>query len=82
MSGKGTAVGAADCVAEGEGVGEGDASRACAPEVKHRSSKIPASHAARGASVIILTAEIGEQPADCGIIGTIAYVACSRLTME
>ena len=82
MSGKGTAVGAADCVAEGEGVGEGDASRACAPEAKHRSSKIPASHAARGASVIIRFANIREQPVDCGIIGTIGYVARPRLPME
>jgi hypothetical protein len=78
MSGKGAAVG----VAEGEGVGEGDASCACAPEAKHRSSRPPASNAARGASVIILTAEIRQQPVDWEIIGTIGYVARPRSPME
>jgi hypothetical protein len=82
MSGKGTAVDAAVGVAEGEGVGEGDASCACAPEAKHRNSRLPASNAARGASVIILSAEIREQLVDCGIIGTIGYVARPRLPME
>jgi hypothetical protein len=82
MSGKGTAVGAAVGVAEGDGVGEGDAFCACAPEAKHRNSRLPASNAARGASVIILSAEIREQPLDCGIIGTIGYVARPRLPME
>ena len=82
MSGKGTAVGAAVGVAEGDGVGKGDAFCACAPEAKHRNSRLPASNAARGASVIILSAEIREQPLDCGIIGTIGYVARPRLPME
>ena len=82
MSGRGTAVGAAVGVAEGEGIGEGDASCACALEAKHRSSKIAASNVARSASVIILSAEIREQPVDCGIIGTIGYVARPRSPME
>ena len=82
MSGKGTAAGAAVGEGEGDGVGEGDAFCACAPEAKHRNSRLPASNAARGASVIILSAEIREQLVDCGIIGTIGYVARPRLPME
>ena len=82
MSGKGTAMGAAVGVVEGDGVGEGDAFCACAPEAKHRNRRLPASNAARGASVIILSAEIREQLVDCGIIGTIGYVARPRLPME
>jgi hypothetical protein len=75
-------VGAAVGVAEGNGVGEGVAFCACVPEAKHRNSRLPASKAARGTSVTILSAEIREQPVDCGIIGTIAYVARPRLTMK
>ena len=82
MSGKGTAVGAAVGVAEGNGVGEGDVLCACEPEAKHRNSRLPASNAARGVCVIILSAEIREQPLDCGIIGTIGYVARPQLPME
>jgi hypothetical protein len=81
MSGKGTAVGAGVGVAEGDGVGEADAFCACAPQAKHRNSKIPATNAARDADVIIPSAEIREQPVDCGIIGTIGYVARPRLPM-
>ena len=82
MSGKGTAMGAAVGVVEGDGVGEGDAFCACAADAKHRNRRLPASNAARGASVIILSAEIREQLVDCGIIGTIGYVARPRLPME
>ena len=82
MSGKGTAAGAAVGEGEGDGVGEGDAFCACAPEANHRNSRPPASNAARGASVIIRSAEIREQLVDCGIIGTIGYVARPRLPME
>jgi len=60
MSGSGTAVGAAVGVGEGEGVGEGDASCACAPDEKLSNSRLIASNTARGARVIILSAEIRE----------------------
>jgi len=82
MSGNGTAVGAAVGVAEGGAVGEGDASCARAPNAKHSNSRLPASNAARGASVIILSAEIRQQLVDCRIIGTIGYIARPRLPME
>jgi hypothetical protein len=82
MSGKGTAVGASVGVAEGDGVGEADGFCACAPEAKHTNRRLPASNAAHGASFIILSAEIREQRVDCGIIGTIGYVAPLRLPME
>ena len=75
MSGKGTAVDAAVGVAAGdgvgEGVGEGDAACACALKAKHRNSRIPASNAARSASVIILSLKFANSLWDCGIIGTI-----------
>src|SRR4029077_7773649 len=70
MSGRGTAVGAAVGVGEGDVVAEGDASCACAPNAKHSNNRLPASNAALGASVIIPSAEIREWPVDCGIIGT------------
>ena len=49
MSGKGTAVGAAVGVAEGDAVGEGDAFCACAPNAKHSNSRLTSSKAVRGA---------------------------------
>ena len=75
-------MGAAVGVAEGDGVGEGDVFCACAPEAKHRNSRLAASNAARGASVIILSVEIRQQLVNCGIIETIAYVARPLLPME
>jgi len=60
MSGKGTAVGAAGGEGEGDAVGEGDVFWACAPKAKHRNSRLAASDATRGASVIFLSAAIRE----------------------
>ena len=60
MPGKGTALGAAVGVTEGDGVGVGEAFCACAAAAKHSNSRLPTSTAARDASVIILCAKIPE----------------------
>ena len=64
MSGKGTALGAAVGVTEGDGVGEGDAFCACAATAKHSNSRLTTADPARSASVIILSAEARESLMD------------------
>ena len=55
MSGRGTAVGAAVAVGEGDGVGDDDAFCPRASNAKHSNSKLTAHNGARGASVIIVS---------------------------